>query len=154
MKLLHVLVAFWFLAGILGRNVVLRRAARSTDVKVVDGLMGVAGRMEMLMVRPGSFAVLLLGLLTAWLEHLPWFESGAYWLPTALFVFLSGFVLIPLVFLPRGRIFEEALASSREWGIVLPELTAAFRDRAVWLARSYELLTIAFVIALMVLKPF
>jgi hypothetical protein len=37
---------------------------------------------------------------------------------------------------------------------VLPELTAAFRDRAVWLARSYELLTIAFVIALMVLKPF
>jgi hypothetical protein len=154
MKLLHVLVAFWFLAGILGRNVVLRRAARSTDVKVVDGLMGVAGRMEMLMVRPGSFAVLLLGLLTAWLEHLPWFESGAYWLPTALFVFLSGFVLIPLVFLPRGRIFEEALASSRERGIVLPELTAAFRDRAVWLARSYELLTIAFVVALMVLKPF
>jgi hypothetical protein len=116
MKLLHVLVAFWFLAGILGRNVVLRRAARSSDVKVVDGLIGVAGRMEMLMVRPGSFAVLLLGLLTAWLGHLPWFESGAYWLPTALFVFLSGFVLIPLVFLPRGRIFEEALASSRERG--------------------------------------
>jgi hypothetical protein len=154
MKLVHVFVAFWFLAGILGRNVVIRKAARTTDVTVVEGLMDAVGRMEMLMVRPGSFAVLLFGLLTAWLEHLPWFESGAYWLPTSLFVFLSAFVFVPIVFIPRGRIFEEALAGSRERGIVLPELTAAFRDRAVWFARSYELVAIAFVVALMVLKPF
>lgn len=151
---LHVLVAFWFLGGILGRNLVIWRAARSTDVKVVDGLMDAAGRLEMLMVRPGSFAVLLLGLLAAWKEHLPWFESGAYWLPTALFVFLSAFILVPVIFIPRGKIFEHAMTESRSRGMVLPELTAAFRDPAVWFARTYELVMLAFVISLMVLKPF
>jgi predicted integral membrane protein DUF2269 len=154
LRFLHVIVAFWFIAGILGRNVVIWRAARSPDVKVVDGLMDTAGSLEMLMVRPGSIAVLLLGLLTAWQEHLPWFESGAYWLPTALLAFLSAMLLIPLVFLPRGRVFAQALSDSRERGIVLPELTTAFRDRAVWFARGYEIVMIAFVISLMVLKPF
>jgi hypothetical protein len=38
--------------------------------------------------------------------------------------------------------------------MVLPELTAAFRDPAVWFARTYELVMLAFVISLMVLKPF
>jgi hypothetical protein len=65
-----------------------------------------------------------------------------------------AFALVPLVFVPRGRVFEGALEDARTHGQVTPELSAAFRDRAVWAARTTEVLVVAFVIALMVLKPF
>jgi hypothetical protein len=153
-KLLHVVVAFWFVAGLIGRTVVIRQAARSPDVPAVAGLMGLAGRFEKLMVIPGSFAVLVAGLLTTWAQHRPWFEHGAYWLVTSLAAYVALIALVPLVFLPRGRVFEAALQDARARGMVTPELGAAFQDRAVWLARTTEGAVVAFIVALMVLKPF
>ena len=50
--------------------------------------------------------------------------------------------------------FEQALADAKERREVTPELTAAFHDRAVAFARNYELAVIAFIIVLMVTKPF
>jgi hypothetical protein len=105
-------------------------------------------------VRTGSFAVLILGLLAAWARDLPLAGSGSGWLLVSLILFLSNIPLIPLIFLPRGRVFERELADARVQGSVTPGLSAALRDRAVQVARTYELLTLAVIIALMVTKPF
>jgi hypothetical protein len=72
----------------------------------------------------------------------------------SLVVFLSSLPLIPLVFLPRGKRFERALAAARAQGTVTPELTAAFHDRVVYLAHVYELATVFVVLVLMVTRPF
>jgi hypothetical protein len=61
---------------------------------------------------------------------------------------------VPLVFLPRGKLFEEALGGAVEAGRVTPELTAAFRDPVVAAARRYEVAVVVVVLYLMVAKPF
>src|SRR5690349_18863591 len=66
MKLLHVLVAFWLVCGLVGRAVVLAEAEKASEITQVRSLVTAAGRFENLMVIPGSAAVLLLGLATAW----------------------------------------------------------------------------------------
>ena len=127
LKFLHVVIAFWFVAGLIGRSVAIRQASRSAEVGTVSELMRLAGRFESLMVIPGSVAVLIAGLLTAWAQHHPWFAHGSYWLPTALVVYVASMGLVPLVFLPRGRVFDAALEGARNAGRMTPELTAAFR---------------------------
>jgi uncharacterized membrane protein len=151
---LHLLVAFWFVAGIIGRDVTLAKARSTGDVHMVGELAELAGRFERMSVRTGSFAVLILGLLAAWARDLPLAGSGSGWLLVSLILFLSNIPLIPLIFLPRGRVFERELADARVQGSVTPGLSAAMRDRAVQVARTYELLTLAVIIALMVTKPF
>jgi hypothetical protein len=61
--------------------------------------------------------------------------------------------LVPLVFLPRGRIFEAEMAEARQRGTVTPGLRAAFADPMVAFARRYEVVTVSVVVGLMVLKP-
>jgi hypothetical protein len=151
---LHVLIAFWFVAGLLGRDITLAKARTSTDVGLVAELAELAGRFERMMVRPGSIAVLVAGLLAAWSQHRPLAGTGNWWLLISLIVFLSGIPLIPLVFLPRGRVFERALREAQAGGTVTPALTAALRDPAVQAARTYELVTLLVIITLMVTKPF
>jgi uncharacterized membrane protein len=152
--LLHVLTAFVFVAGLIGRDVTLARARRSDDLSEVPMLVPLAGRFEALMIRPGSFAVLIAGLLAAWAQGRPLAGDGNGWLLLSLILFLSLIPVIPLVFLPRGRVFERALEDAVARDTVTPELRTAFRDRAVAIARWYELGVIAVVIALMVTKPF
>ena len=90
------------------------------------------------MVQPGSFAVPLAGLAAAFAKGLPWTGSGNWWLLTSLVLFLSLAPMIPLIYLPRGRVFEAALATARDRGRVTPELRAAFGDSLVSVARIYE----------------
>jgi hypothetical protein len=63
-------------------------------------------------------------------------------------------ILIPTVFIPRGRVFESAMAEAREARTVTPTLRAAWSDPAVAMARRYELVAIVIIVGLMVLKPF
>jgi uncharacterized membrane protein len=152
--LLHVAVAFAFVAGIVGRDVTLHKARTSTDVHVTGALVELAGRFERLLVKPGSFAVLLAGLWAAFARHYSFTDSGSRWLLVSLILYLSSIPFIPLVFVPRGRVFERALVQARERGEITSELSAAFHDRAVAFARNYELVVIAAIIVLMVAKPF
>jgi Predicted integral membrane protein (DUF2269) len=154
LRFLHVAAAFWFVAGLIGRGVVIRQAARSRDISTVTALLEAAGRFENLMVIPGSIAVLPLGLVTMWAEHIPLFAHGSYWLVASLVVYAGLIALVPTVFLPRGKAFGVALAAAQERGAVDAELSAAFQDRAVAAARNAELLGVAFILAMMVLKPF
>lgn len=151
---LHVLVAFWFVTGIVGRDVTLAKARGTNDARLVAELAELAGRFERMSVRPGSLAVLVLGLLAAWARHRPLAGPGSGWLLASLILYLSNIPLIPLVFLPRGRVFERELVASQPGGIVTPALSASLRDGAVQAARTYELVTLVLIIALMVAKPF
>lgn len=72
----------------------------------------------------------------------------------SLVLFATTIPLVPLVFLPRGKVFEGALSSAVAERRMTPELRAALRDPAVAAARVYEKVVVALVIALMVTKPF
>ena len=58
-KLLHVLAAFWFIAGILGRQVARAQAKSSGDINSFATLSHVAGCFESLMVIPGNLLVII-----------------------------------------------------------------------------------------------
>ena len=152
--LLHVAVAFWFVAGLLGRNVTMARARSANDLATLEELVGLSGRFERLMVIPGSFGVVVLGLLAAWAEGQPLAGSNDWWLLASLILFAGLGVLVPTVFLPRGKVFEGALGDARRRGEVTPELRAALRDPAVRNARAAEIVVVAIIVALMVTKPF
>jgi Predicted integral membrane protein (DUF2269) len=152
--LAHVAAAFWFVAGLIGRDVTLAMVRRSDRIEVVTALSELAGRFDRWMVIPGSIAVLILGLLTTWARGLSFTSAGNRWLPLALVIFLSIIPLVPFVFVPKGKVFDAALAEAQAEGSVTPELTASLEDRAVLGARMYERVAVAVVIVLMVVKPF
>jgi uncharacterized membrane protein len=157
-KVAHALTGFWFVAGIVGRSVLQVRAERTRDVGVVKVLVELIGRFDNLMVIPGSSAVLVLGLVSAWLEGIPLFGflQGAHssWLFVSLVLYASIMALVPTVFLPRGRVFQAALDEATAAGKVDDRLAAAFRDPVVRAAHIWELLAIVIIIWLMIAKPF
>ena len=62
----------------------------------------------------------MFGILTWWAEKLPLWGTGTRWVNVSLLIFLSNAPLVPLVFIPRGKVFEEALAGSVEAGTRTP----------------------------------
>ena len=152
-KLVHVLVAFGFIAGLIGRWVLLHRAARAAEVESAYLLSQAAAPFERLVIMGGNL-VLPAGLLTAWAQGYPWLGLTTGWMLVSVVILLSVIPLVPLVFLPRGRVVEAAMASARAAGTVTPELRVAFADPMVAFAHRYELTAVGIVVALMVLKPF
>ena len=146
-------LAFALVSGLMGRWILLTRAARSDDVETAYSLSKAAGPFERMVQIAGS-AILWAGLLTAWAQGYPWLGLTTAWMLLSTVILLTTLPFIPLVFIPRGRIFEAAMEAARERGVVTPELRAAWRDPAVAFARRYELAAVAIVIVLMVLKPF
>ena len=157
-KLLHVLSAIWFISGLLGRGLTLSQAAKTTDVESVASLVQLSGRFERLMVIPGTMVVLLFGFATAWLQGAPLLGvlqgATSNWLLVSLVLVISMIPIVPLVFIPRGKRFEQALAAALARGQVTPELSSAFADKGVAMARTYELLVVVVVVILMITKPF
>jgi uncharacterized membrane protein len=150
--LLHVATAFWFVAGLAGRDVSITRAARATDMASVQALTGAAGVFDRFFVIPGSMAVLVAGLVAMVATDLSLGDQT--WLLVALILFLTIIPWVPLVFVPRGKVFEAALGDAVTAGEVTPALRAAFADRRVAWARWYERIVVAVIIVLMVTKPF
>jgi len=152
-KLVHVLVAFGFITGLLGRWILLGSAAKAAEVENAYRLSQAAAPFEKMVIQ-GANLVLPAGLLTAWAQGYPWLGLTTGWMLASVVIMLSVIPLIPLVFLPRGKVFEAAMASARSIGTVTPELRAAFADPWVAFAHWYELTAVGIVVALMVLKPF
>jgi hypothetical protein len=155
---LHVLAAFAFLSGLVGRDVVLWQAASASEVQQAGALAATAQLFDRFMVIPGSFAVLGFGLLATWARHISplGFFQGAQtnWLLISLLLYLSIAALVPTVFLPKRKVFEKELEVALAQQQMTPELRASFDDRAVTLARRYELVAVTLIIALMVARPF
>ena len=148
------LVAFWFVAGLIGRAITIAQVRRESELGRLDLLMRVADRFEKLMVIPGSAAVLLLGIATMVAQERSLLGEGNRWLLVSLILYLALAALVPTVFLPRGKRYEAALEDARPGGTVTPALTRALNDPVVALARRAELGAVAVIVVLMVTKPF
>jgi uncharacterized membrane protein len=154
LRLLHVLTAFRLVTGLIGRAVTLGRAEQSEDIGIAKALVETGGRFETLMVIPGSIAVLVLGLLTAFAQGLNFTAPGNRWLLWSLALFATIMVIIPTVFIPRGTRFEAALSDAVGSGSVTPDLKARFADPVTRASHVYELAAVVAIIVLMVTKPF
>ncbi len=157
-RLLHILTSIWFISGLLGRWVAYAQATRATDIQIVGTLLKLSDRFERLMVIPGSQTVLVLGLLTAWLQGQPLFgflQGGqTNWLFVSLLLFISIIPIVVVVLAPRRKRRLAALDAALATGALTLELRAALADRAVIRARMLELLIIVVILVLMILKPF
>jgi hypothetical protein len=97
--------------------------------------------------------VLPAGLATAWAQGYEWLGLTTLWMGASVVLYIAASLLVPTVFLPRGRVFEAGLSDARARGVVTSELRAAFADPAVRSARTFEVVGVAVIVALMVLKP-
>ena len=156
-KLLHALVGVLFVGGLIGRWVTLSQASRATQISDLRAMLRVSARFERIVVATSLF-VLLLGLLTAIAQGRPFLgplQGGTVdWLFVSLVVYLSALPLVPLVFLPRGQVFDAVLKEAGVDGVVGPRLSAALRDPVVYAAHVYELGAMVVVLVLMIAKPF
>lgn len=155
--LTHALVAILFVAGLVGRWMVLAAAARATDLAAMRTLTVAAGPFERIVI-VGSTLVLLLGIVAAFVTGRsvlgPLTGGSLDWLFVSVLLYLSIIPLIPLVFVPRGKVFEAELAEAERQGRVTPALGAAWADPAVRAAHIYELGAVTVILILMLSKPF
>ena len=155
---LHVMAAILLVAGIVGRQVTRSQAQKTSDLQIFMDMSTLAGRFENLLVRPGSIAVIVLGVVVAVLEGWPIFGflqgGAANWLLVSNLLLLSMLAIIPLIFVPRGKAYEKALQDAAAKGAITPELRAAFQDPVVRWAHLWEEIVLVLIIFLMVTKPF
>lgn len=153
LKLAHVIAAFALVTGFVGRGILLRRAARAADVGQQHLLADAASPFEAA-VRMSSAGVIVLGMATAWAQGYEWLGLTTPWMLLSVLLIVPMIVLVPAVFVPRGRVFESEMAAARAAGEITDGLRRAWDDRAVAFARRYELFGTGLIVALMVLKPF
>lgn len=153
LKLVHILIAIAFVAGLVGRGILLRRARAAERVRDAKLLSDAAAPFEQMAIQ-GSTFILPAGLLVAWAEGYPFAGLGTGWILAATLILLTMVPLVVVVFIPRGRVFDRAMGEALERGTWTDALRAAFDDRAVAVARWYEIVGVAIILALMVLKPF
>src|SRR5262245_36045501 len=141
MKLLHVAAAIAFAGGLFARQTV-RRCARSVDdVTWFANMSKAASHIENVMIKPGSLIILVLGIIQARLGGIPIFGflSGGdqNWLLVSMAFYVAVFLLVPLVFLPKGKAFRPILEAALAEGRITPELRRAMNDPAVVLAHRF-----------------
>jgi uncharacterized membrane protein len=156
-KLVHVASAMWLVGGLFARFLALGAASRCADVRTTQALTELAGRFENLMVIPASMVLLVTGIIAALLGGFPLLgpvQGGPWWLVVSLLLYFGSLVLVPTVFLPRGRLFGAALDDALARDEVTPSLRAAFADRVVARSHRGEFIGVGVIVALMVLKPF
>ena len=157
-KLLHVLTAFWFITGILGRQLTRAQARKSEDITAFVTLTALAGRFESLMVIPGNLVVIVVGVIVALMGGWPIFGflqgASANWLLVSNLILLAGIFVVPLVYLPRGKVFDKVLEEAKAQGRITPELIEVLDDPVVKIAHWGEYIGVTVIIVLMVLKPF
>jgi hypothetical protein len=157
MKLMHIASAMWLVGGLFARFLALGAASRSADIGTTRALTELAGRFENGMVIPASMSLLVTGILAALLGGFPLLgpvQGGAWWLLVSLLLYLASLVLVPTVFLPRGRVFGAALDDAVARNEVTAGLRAAFADRVVARSHWTEFIGVGLIVALMALKPF
>lgn len=159
MKLLHVLTAFWFVGGLIGRDFTFRQAGRATNVQAVQALLYISDFFERYAVIPISMAVFLFGLVITILQRWPLFgflqRSPVNWLLVSFLLYLGISLAIgPLKLVPRRKQRTRALEEALTRGTITPELTAALHDKVVVQFRMVEFVIVVIIIILMVTKPF
>jgi Predicted integral membrane protein (DUF2269) len=156
LALVHALVGIAFVAGLVGRWIVLVAADQARTLPEIRTLTRVAVPFERL-VQYGSLLVFVLGVATALVEHQPFLGpivgAPVDWLFLSLVLYLSILPLIPLVFVPRGRHLQEAMRDAELRKEATPALRQAFADPVVRAAHLYELGAVTMILGLMLAKP-
>ena len=157
LKVTHAVVGIWIIGALIGRWVTLGQAGRTSDIAAVHTLLALSDRFEWMVIRLPA-VVLILGIGTAIAQGRPFLGpiqgEAVDWLFVSIVLYLSILPIVPLVFLPRGRVFAAALAEATAEGRVTERLTAGFHDRVVFAAHVYEVAAMVGVFILMITKPF
>jgi len=157
-KFLHIIATIMFVGGIFGRKLVRANAKKVDNIHIFAALSRAAGRIERLMLIPGAQAVLVLGVILAVITGSPMlgFLQGASrnWLLVANVLLLMNLLIVPFVFIPRGKKFEVLLQSALSSGQITLALRAAMNDKVIKLAHLFEEVSLVAIVALMVFKPF
>jgi uncharacterized membrane protein len=158
MKVGHILAAVAFAGGIFARQIVRRYAKATDDVVRFATLNEAAFHIENWLVKPGSFVILAFGVALAWRGGIPMFGAlqgeSQNWLLVSNILFVVGMILVPAVFIPRGKRFRPLLDAALAQRRMTPELKAALNDPIVGAAHNYEIGMLIVLVALMTLKPF
>ena len=152
-RLVHVALAFTLVIGLFGPWSLERSTSHATDPETAFALTQAASPFARLVLLSGP-AIIIAGLVTAGLSGYPYLGLTTGWMLVSLvLVLVFPFVLAPLVYIPRSRAIEIAMADARQQRVVTPALRAAFASPALRYARRYEAIAIIVVVTLMVLKP-
>lgn len=157
-KFLHIIAAIIFVGGIFGRQLVRANAKKADNVQIFAALTQAAGRIENLMIIPSNLVIIVLGVVLALLSGYPVFGflqgAAQNWLFVSNILMVLGLLMVPSVYIPRGKKFAVILEAAQAKGEMTPELRTAANDPVVKLAHLYEEISLVIVVALMVLKPF
>ena len=154
-RLLHIVISFWFFSGLIGRWLAYTYARRAADIQTAGTLLQLSDRFERIMVIPGSQVLLVSGLLTAWLSGRSLLGGAhANWLLVSLLLYVALIPVVVFLLVPRRRHRLGAIDRALEQGMLTSELVAALKDPVVIWARGAELLVSVVILILMILKPF
>ena len=157
-KLLHILAVIVAVGGLFARHLLRRYAHRASDIHVLSEFSNAAGQVERFMVIPGMNAVFVIGAVLALVGGMPIFGflqgASQNWLLVSNLLLVGMVLVVPTIFLPRGKLFEAALQDAVDQGRVTQQLTASFNDPVVRLAHRWEEISLLAIIILMIAKPF
>src|SRR5262245_59044141 len=125
MKLFHVLAAFGLIAGAVGRNITFGQAAKTTNLHAILALLQLSETFERWLFFPAYGAVLLFGLVTAWVQGWPilGFLQGAIanWLLVSLVLWLGLGLVVPVYLAPRRKQRAAVVEEARAQNTITPE---------------------------------
>lgn len=157
-RLFHIIAVILFIGGLFARQLVRSNAKKADDIRLFAALNQAAGKIESILVRPGSILTLVFGVLLALMGGFPIFGflqgASQNWLLVSNLLLIGSIMIVPTIFLPRGRKFEPLLQAALSKEEFTSELRAAMNDDVVKLAHIYEEVSVIVVVILMVLKPF
>ena len=157
-KWLHIVAVIVGVGGLFARQLLRQHAMRTNDVELFAAFSQAAGKIESLMVIPGTMAIMVFGIILALIGRLPilGFLQGASqnWLLVANILLIGILAIIPTVLVPRGKKFDPILQAALAKGEITSELRMVMDDHTVKLAHLYEEVALIVIVALMVSKPF
>jgi uncharacterized membrane protein len=156
LRLVHVMLAVAFIAGLLGRAVAFRQARTARTLEATAALLTLSDWFDRCLVVPGSLLVLFSGIVITWVGRWPLFTSPGRpsWLLVSLALLLLPVSFIPSVLVPQRVRRQAALAQAVQVGRRTPELETALGAAVVRRLRTVELGIVLVVLVLMTLKPF
>lgn len=155
-KLLHLASAMWLVSGLLGRAVALAATRRYSDVAIVKSIADVSGRLENLMIAPGYILLIVTGVATALAGGYSLFgplSGGPWWVFLGVLYMIVGTVITPFV-VRADAAWGKALEESVSLGRITDRLRGYLERGALIRRYAPDIVVVALVVALMVLKPF
>jgi hypothetical protein len=158
LRFLHILSSIVFIGGIVARQVVRARGKRSANIRELEAYFLAAGQIEKLMVIPGNLTVILFGVILAIMIKAPIFGflqgAPANWLLVTNLLLIGGGLMVPLIFLPRGKVYDRLMQQALARDEITAELRAHLEDPVVKRAHFLEISLVVVILILMVFKPF